>query len=84
LKKTIEKSPRPAIIVISFCAKPFHVYQGELMDKWSFGISMTIVGMGGTLLTLWLLSLFTVILKRAFPPVPESRSTEKSEGGVAK
>lgn len=54
------------------------------MDKWVFGISMTVVGMGGTLLTLWILSLFTVILKKAFPPVEESPSAGKSEGGRAK
>jgi hypothetical protein len=27
------------------------------MDNWTFGITMVVVGMGGTLLTLWILSL---------------------------
>jgi len=37
------------------------------MDNWTFGITMIVVGMGGTLLTLWILSLFMGILKRVFP-----------------
>ena len=37
------------------------------MDNWTFGITMIIVGMGGTLLTLWILSLIMGVLKRAFP-----------------
>jgi len=37
------------------------------MDNWTFGITMVVVGMGGTLLTLWILSLFMSILKRFFP-----------------
>jgi Na+-transporting methylmalonyl-CoA/oxaloacetate decarboxylase gamma subunit len=37
------------------------------MNNWTFGITMIIVGMGGTLLTLWILSLIMSVLKRAFP-----------------
>jgi Na+-transporting methylmalonyl-CoA/oxaloacetate decarboxylase gamma subunit len=37
------------------------------MDNWTFGITMIIVGMGGTLLTLWILSLIMSGLKKAFP-----------------
>lgn len=37
------------------------------MDKWTFGLTMMIVGMGGTLLTLWILSLFVSLLKKVFP-----------------
>ncbi len=36
------------------------------MSDLEFGITLTIVGMGGTLLTLWLLSLATVLLKKIF------------------
>jgi hypothetical protein len=50
------------------------------MDNWSFGISMTVVGMGGTLLTLWLLSLLTIALKKVFPPVKEATSSGKAGG----
>ncbi len=37
------------------------------MDNWTFGITMLIVGMGGTLLTLWILSLLMSLLKQIFP-----------------
>jgi hypothetical protein len=37
------------------------------MDNWTFGITMVVVGMGGTLLTLWILSLIMSVLKKAFP-----------------
>jgi Na+-transporting methylmalonyl-CoA/oxaloacetate decarboxylase gamma subunit len=37
------------------------------MDNWMFGVSIVVVGMGGTLLTLWVLSLFVSVLKRFFP-----------------
>ncbi len=41
------------------------------MDNWTFGITMIIVGMGGTLLTLWILSLLMSFMKRIFPYVKE-------------
>jgi hypothetical protein len=37
------------------------------MDNWTFGLSMLIVGMGGTLLTLMIMSALMGILKRIFP-----------------
>jgi hypothetical protein len=37
------------------------------MDNWTFGITMVIVGMGGTVLTLWILSLIMGGLRKAFP-----------------
>jgi len=37
------------------------------MDKWSFGFTMMIVGMGGTFLTLWIISLAIHALKKVFP-----------------
>jgi hypothetical protein len=37
------------------------------MDNWTFGITMIIVGMGGTVLTLWILSLVMTFLKKIFP-----------------
>ena len=36
-------------------------------EKWAFGLTMTIVGVGGTFLTLWVLSLVVDLLKKAFP-----------------
>lgn len=37
------------------------------MDNLTFAITMIIVGMGGTLLTLWILSLLMSLLKKVFP-----------------
>ena len=52
------------------------------MDNWAFGISMTVVGMGGTLLTLWFLSLCIMLLKKAFPPAVVPPTGKTSEGGA--
>jgi hypothetical protein len=40
-------------------------------DPWAVGIALAVLGMGGTLLTLWLLSLLAVLLKRLLPYEPE-------------
>ncbi len=37
------------------------------MNNWTFGLGMLIVGMGGTLLTLMIMSALMGILKRIFP-----------------
>ena len=37
------------------------------MDKWTFGITMLVVGMGGTLMTLGIMSVIIVLLKKIFP-----------------
>ncbi len=41
------------------------------MDNWTFGITMVVVGMGGTLLTLWILSLLMGLMKKLFPSAKE-------------
>ena len=41
------------------------------MDNLTFGLTMLIVGMGGTLLTLFLVTLIIRGLTSAFPPVSE-------------
>ena len=41
--------------------------QGDVMDNWTFAVTMIVVGMGGTLLTLCILSLLMVLLKKSFP-----------------
>ncbi|MGQ9860204.1 MAG: OadG family protein [Thermodesulfobacteriota bacterium] len=46
------------------------------MDKWTFGITMMLLGMGGTLLTLWILSLFMSLLKKVFPIGSEQAKKE--------
>jgi hypothetical protein len=37
------------------------------MDNMTFGITMLICGMGGTLLTLWIMSLIINVLRKVFP-----------------
>lgn len=37
------------------------------MDKWTFGLTMLVVGMGGTIVTLMLFSLIMGLLKKMFP-----------------
>lgn len=37
------------------------------MDKWAFGLTMMVVGVGGTFLTLGILILTINLLKKAFP-----------------
>jgi Na+-transporting methylmalonyl-CoA/oxaloacetate decarboxylase gamma subunit len=37
------------------------------MDDLSFGMTMMIVGVGGTFLTLWILGLAVDVLKKIFP-----------------
>ena len=37
------------------------------MDNWAFGVTMIIVGMGGTLALLALFAVFMVLLKKIFP-----------------
>ena len=45
--------------------------------KWTFGLTMMIVGMGGTFLTLWILGLVMDLLKKVFPLVSSAASPEK-------
>lgn len=47
------------------------------MDKWDFGITMMIVGMGGTFLTLWILSLVVDLLKKIYPLSAEKPASNK-------
>ena len=47
------------------------------MDKWAFGLTMTFVGVGGTFLTLWVISLVIDLLKKAFPL--QEQKQEKAE-----
>ncbi|HJX33711.1 MAG TPA: OadG-related small transporter subunit [Desulfatiglandales bacterium] len=47
------------------------------MDNLTFGVSMIVVGMGGTLLTLWILSLLMILLKRIFPYKTENEGKKE-------
>jgi len=46
-------------------------------EKWAFGLTMMIVGMGGTFLTLWILSLVMDTLKKVFPLASKPDGAEK-------
>jgi Na+-transporting methylmalonyl-CoA/oxaloacetate decarboxylase gamma subunit len=51
------------------------------MDNVTYGLTMTILGMGGTLVSLWIISLAMNILKKFFPYQPEEKE-KKGEGNV--
>ena len=46
-------------------------------DKWAFGLTMMVVGMGGTFLTLWILGLVMDLLKKVFPLARKDGSSQK-------
>jgi len=37
------------------------------MDTWTFGWTLALIGMGGTLLVLWIMSLLILLIKKIFP-----------------
>lgn len=43
------------------------------MDKFTFAVTMLIAGMGGTILTLGLMSLIMIVLKKIFPLKSEKK-----------
>ncbi len=46
----------------------FKLYGGAFsMDNWTFGITMMVCGMGGTILTLYVMSLIMTLLGKLFP-----------------
>ncbi|NVL91764.1 MAG: hypothetical protein HWN71_01845 [Desulfobacterales bacterium] len=48
------------------------------MDNLTFGLSLIVVGMGGTLLSLYILTLLMNLLKKFFPYGKENENKEKS------
>ena len=47
------------------------------MNIWTFGWTVALIGIGGTMLVLWLLSLLILLLKRLFPYQPEESEARK-------
>lgn len=47
------------------------------MNKWDFGLTMMIVGMGGTFVTLWVMTLVMDVLKKVFPLVAKAAGNDK-------
>jgi len=48
------------------------------MDNLSFGLTLTLVGVGGTFLTLWVLALVVDLLKKLFPLAAQEESDKKA------
>ncbi|HOG17327.1 MAG: hypothetical protein A4E73_02103 [Syntrophaceae bacterium PtaU1.Bin231] len=46
----------------------------QQMDNFTFGVTVLIVGMGGTILTLWIMSLIMTLLMKVFPYKEEEQS----------
>ena len=38
-----------------------------MMGRWTFGVTMLVVGMGGTIATLMIFSFIMAVLKKVFP-----------------
>jgi hypothetical protein len=56
-----------------------HIDRGEAtMDNLSFGLTMTVVGVSGTFLTLWVLSLVVDLLKKVFPLRAQDEGEKKA------
>ena len=47
------------------------------MDTWSFGWTLALIGMGGTMLVLWLMSLLILLIKKIFPHQPNPSAAKK-------
>ncbi len=44
------------------------------MDNWTFGWTLALIGMSGTMLVLWILSLLILLIRKIFPhqnPAPK-------------
>lgn len=49
------------------------------MDTWTFGLTLLLVGMGGTMLTLYLLTLLIGLITRLLPVRAEKPAGEKED-----
>jgi hypothetical protein len=47
------------------------------VDIWTFGLTVALLGMGGTMLVLWVLSLLILLLKKIFPHQAGTAATKK-------
>jgi hypothetical protein len=47
--------------------------EGKAMDNFTFGVTMMVCGMGGTILTLYILSLIMRLLGKFFPEKKEGK-----------
>ena len=47
------------------------------MDTWMFGWTMALIGMGGTMLVLWIMSLLILLIRKIFPYQADDSATKK-------
>lgn len=47
------------------------------MDTWTFGWTLAVIGMAGTMLVLWCVSLLILLLRKIFPYRPEAMPNKK-------
>lgn len=48
-----------------------------LMDTWTFGWTLALIGMGGTMLVLWIMSLLILLIRKIFPYQADESATKK-------
>ena len=46
-------------------------------DTWTFGWTLALIGMGGTMLVLWIMSLLILLIKKIFPEQAEDSAAKK-------
>ena len=46
-------------------------------DIWTFGFTVAVLGMSGTMVVLWVLSIVILLLKRIFPQRAEMADSKK-------
>jgi len=47
------------------------------MDTWTFGWTLALIGMGGTMLVLWLISIMILLIRKIFPYQAEPSAAKK-------
>jgi len=47
------------------------------MDTWTFGWTLALIGMGGTMLILWIMSLLILLIRKIFPYQADDSATKK-------
>ncbi|HXK28553.1 MAG TPA: OadG family protein [Candidatus Binatia bacterium] len=47
------------------------------MDTWTFGWTLALIGMGGTMLVLWIVSLLILLIRKIFPYQADDSATKK-------
>ena len=47
------------------------------MDTWTFGWTLALIGMGGTMLVLWIMSLLILLIRKIFPYRADDSASKK-------